>query len=94
MDRSQALELLLKAITEIQHQSGRTQVPLDDEVRPFSDLDGFDSLNAEEVTIMLLDELAFEQDFNPFDAGSEVELTIGQIADRIAAVAKYKEKVS
>lgn len=94
MDRNEVRDLLLEAIAEIQHQSGRPVEMLDDGVRPFSDLEGFDSLNGEEVTIMLLQDLTFQDDLNPFDSDGGEELTIGEIADRIAAVAKHKEKVS
>lgn len=94
MDRNQVRDLLINAITEIQHHSGRPVEVLDDDVRPFSDLEGFDSLNGEEVTILLHEDLEFGEDVNPFDSVDAEELTIGQIADRIAAVAKHKEKVS
>lgn len=94
MDRNSARELLVKAIAEIQEQSGREIASLDDDLRPFSDLEGFDSLNGEEVTILLHEELAFAEDVNPFASDDEEELTIGQIADRIALLAKPKEKVS
>lgn len=94
MDRDEVHELLVKAIAEIQRQSGRPVDTLDDEIRPASDLDGFDSLNSEEVTVMLLEDLVFEDDLNPFEGDDGVELTIGQIADRLAKVSKRKEKVS
>lgn len=94
MDRDEVHELLVKAIAEIQRQSGRPVDTLDDEIRPASDLDGFDSLNSEEVTVMLLEDLVFEDDLNPFEGDDGGELTIGQIADRLAKVSKRKEKVS
>jgi hypothetical protein len=94
MNRNEVRDLLVNAITEIQQQSGREVGALDDDVRPFSDLKGFDSLNGEEVTMLLLEDLAFDKDVNPFECDKEDELTIGQIADRIATVANHKEKVS
>ena len=94
MDRNAVRELLAKAITEIQQQSGREIGPLDDEVRPFSDLQGFDSLNGEEVTILLREDLAFGDNVNPFESEDEDALTIGQVADRIAQLATPKEKMS
>jgi len=94
MDRDEVHELLVKAIAEIQRQSGRSVDKLDDEIRPASDLDGFDSLNSEEVTVMLLEDLVFEDDLNPFEGDDGAALTIGQIADRLAKVSKRKEKVS
>jgi hypothetical protein len=94
MDRDEVRELLVKAIAEIQHQSGRAVDTLDDEMRPISDLEGFDSLNSEEVTVILLEDLVFEEDVNPFAGDDGAELTIGQIADRLAKISKRKEKVS
>jgi len=94
MDREEVRQLLVTAIAEIQQQSGRAVGPLDDNVCPLSDLEGFDSLNGEEVTTMLLEDLSFAEDLNPFVLEDEHELTIGEIADRLAAAATRKEKVS
>ena len=94
MKRDEVRELLVKAITDIQRQSGRPIDCLDDDVLPFSDLEGFDSLNGEEVTTLLSEDLAFHEDLNPFEDNDGTELTIGQIADKLASVAKRKEKVS
>lgn len=91
MDRDHIRNLLLKAIAEIQHQSGREDDTLDDNTRPFIDLEGFDSLNGEEVTICLLDDLSFDDGLNPFESRHGKEVTIGQIANRLAAVAKEKK---
>ena len=94
MNRDEIRGLLVKAIAEIQKQSGRPVGTLDDDVLPFSNLEGFDSLNGEEVTTLLSEDLAFGDDLNPFEGDDGRELTIGQIADRLASVAKKKEKVS
>jgi hypothetical protein len=67
---------------------------LKDEICTAIVLYGFDSLNSEEVTVMLLEDLVFEDDLNPFEGDDGAELTIGQIADRLAKVSKRKEKVS
>lgn len=94
MDRDEVRDLVMKAIKEIQEQSGRPIGDLDDTIRPFSDLEGFDSLNGEEVTSLLSEDLAFDERLNPFDSDYGKELTIGQIADRLAPAAQKKEKVS
>lgn len=94
MDRDEVRNLLVKAIAEIQHKSGRPVDTIDDEMRPMSDLEGFDSLNSEEVTVILLEDLVFDEDVNPFAGDDGGELTIGQIADRLAKISKRKEKVS
>jgi acyl carrier protein len=94
MDRDSVRDFLVKVIAEVQEQSGREIASFDDDTKPFSDLEGFDSLNGEEVTILLREELSFPEDVNPFDSDNEEELTIGQIADHIASLATPKEKAS
>ncbi len=46
-------ELLIEVITEIQAGSGRSVPEIDGELCPIGDLEGFDSLNAVEVTCEL-----------------------------------------
>jgi hypothetical protein len=55
------------------------------DVEPFS-------LNGEEVTALLLEDLSFGPDFNPFTP-TDGDLTIGEIADRLAANATVKQEV-
>ena len=93
MSRDEALQMIFKAITEIQEQSGRIVDTLDENSRPFVDLDGFDSLNGEEATALLLEDLLFGEDVNPFVLQDGDDLTIGKIADRLAATAKRKQVV-
>ena len=92
MSRDEALQLVCHAITQIQEQSGRTVDVLNELSRPFVDVDGFDSLNGEEVTALLLEDLSFGPDFNPFTP-ADSDLTIGEIADRLAANAQVKQEV-
>jgi hypothetical protein len=92
MSRDEALQLVCHAITQIQEQSGRTVDVLNELSRPFVDVDGFDSLNGEEVTALLLEDLSFGPDFNPFTP-TDGDLTIGEIADRLAANATVKQEV-
>jgi len=92
MSRDEAFQLVCHAITQIQEQSGRTVDVLNEHSRPFVDVDGFDSLNGEEVTALLLEDLSFGPDFNPFTA-ADGDLTIGEIADRLAANALVKQEV-
>jgi hypothetical protein len=93
MSRDEALEMICHAIAEIQEQSGRTVDLLTEDSRPFVDVDGFDSLNGEEVTALLLEFLSFSPDFNPFAHRDDGDLTIGEIADRLAANATAKQEV-
>jgi acyl carrier protein len=63
-------EIVLATVCEIQEQSGR---PLPkvccDTLRPIGALDGFDSINAVEVTVQLTEKLGCEIDGNPFVKG-------------------------
>jgi hypothetical protein len=93
MSRDEALQMVCHAIAQIQEQSGRKVGVLNEHSRPFVDVDGFDSLNGEEVTALLLEELSFGQDFNPFTPPDDGDLTIGEIADRLAANATAKLEV-
>jgi len=85
--------MVCHAIAQIQEQSGRKVDVLNEHSRPFVDVDGFDSLNGEEVTALLLEELSFGQDFNPFTPPDDGDLTISEIADRLAANATTKLEV-
>ena len=85
MNRDEALQLVCNAIAQIQTQSGRAIDVLTENSRPFVDVDGFDSLNGEEVTALLLEDISFGGDINPFDPADDGGLRIGDIADRIAA---------
>lgn len=92
MSRDEALQLVCKAIAEIQTQSGRAIDALTEDSRPFVDLDGFDSLNAEEVTALLLEDISFGADLIPFSPASDGDLTIREIANRLAAGATAKQQ--
>ena len=59
MSRDEALQMVCHAIAQIQEQSGRKVDVLNEHSRPFVDVDGFDSLNGEEVTALLLEDLSF-----------------------------------
>ena len=93
MSRDEAFQLVCHAITQIQEQSGRTVDVLNEHSRPFVDVDGFDSLNGEEVTALLLEDLSFGPDFNPFTPADNGDLMIGEIAERLAANATVKQEV-
>jgi len=93
MSRDEVLQMVCDAIAQIQEQSGRAVDLLTEHSRPFVDVDGFDSLNGEEVTALLLEYLSFGADFNPFTPTDNGDLTIGEIADRLAANATVKQEV-
>jgi len=91
MNRDEALQLVCNAIAQIQTQSGRAIDVLTENSRPFVDIEGFDSLNGEEVTALLLEDISFGPDINPFAPNDDGDLTIGDIADRIAACPTVKQ---
>ena len=92
MSRDEALQMVCNAIGQIQTESGRAVDVLTENSRPFVDVDGFDSLNGEEVTAHLLEEISYEADLNPFAPVDDGDLTIGEIAGRIAAGATVKRQ--
>lgn len=93
MSRDEALQMVCHAIAQIQEQSGRKVDVLNEHSCPFVDVDGFDSLNGVEVIALLLEDLSFGPDFNPFIPADNGDLTIGEIADRLAANATVKQEV-
>jgi hypothetical protein len=93
MRREEALQMVCHAIAQIQKHSGRKAGALNEHSRPFVDVDGFDSLNGEEVTALLLEDISFGPDFNPFTPSDKGDVTIGEIADRLAANATVKQVV-
>ncbi len=95
MDLEQIKKIVLATICEIQEQSGR---PLPevccDTLRPIGDFDGFDSLNAVEVTVQLTEKLGCEIDGNPFVKGrralkvEEVAKNLQQLVNKNGAKTK------
>jgi len=84
--RDDVRKAVIDVLSEIQTLSGR-QVPMfSDELCPADDIAGFDSLNAEEATVALVEKLGFELKDNPF-ASDDRNLRVGEIVDRICASA-------
>jgi len=84
--RDEARKALVDVLSEIQTLSGRQLPIFSDELCPADDIDGFDSLNAEEATVALSEKLGFELKDNPF-ASDDRNLHVGEIVDRICACA-------
>jgi len=88
-------EAVLEAVCEIQKQSGR---PLPEvccgTLRPIGDLEGFESINAVEVTVQLAEKLGCEIDGNPFVKGrralkvKEVARCLHQLVNKNGAKSK------
>jgi acyl carrier protein len=95
MTIEQIQEVVLAAVCEIQKQSGR---PLPevccDTLRPIGDLEGFESINAVEVTVQLAEKLGCEIDGNPFVKGhhalkvKEVARCLHQLVNKNGAKSK------
>ena len=84
MEKNDIRNVVVEIVAEIQRQSGRPCADIDDNIRPIGDLDGFDSLNAEEATAMLSERLGVEIDENPFVTGdSPRALRIHEVVDRL-----------
>lgn len=83
-------ETVLEVVCCIQEQSGR---PLPENICgtlcPIGDFEGFDSINAVEVTVQLTEKLGCEIDGNPFVDGRKA-LKIGEVAKRLHQVVNNK----
>jgi acyl carrier protein len=70
MTLEEVQKIVVATVCAIQEQSGR---PLPevfcDTLRPIGDLEGFDSINAVEVTVQLTEKLGCEISGNPFAKG-------------------------
>lgn len=79
-------KVVLAIVCEIQEQSGR---PIPEGVCgtlcPIGDFEGFDSLNAVEVSVQLTEKLGCEIDGNPFVNGRRA-LKVEEIAKRLHQV--------
>jgi hypothetical protein len=76
---------LVEVLANIQLQSGRPVPELTDDLRPLLDLEGFDSLNAEEALVALIAYLGFEFRHNPLLAQrGRRKLTIAEIVKAIS----------
>lgn len=84
---------LIRVLIEIQQQSGRSIPDICDDIRPIGDLEGFDSLNAEEAITMLSAQLGNELESDLFiSEGRSRSLRIGEITDRLyKAICTKKE---
>lgn len=80
MTEEQIQEIVLAAICEIQEQSGRPLPEICCEtLRPIGDFDGFESINAVEVTVQLSEKLGCDIKGNPFVKGRRA-LNVEEVA--------------
>ncbi len=91
MDEDQVRKVIIDVLEEIQQQSGREKCRISGDTRPIGDLDGFDSLNAEEAVVMLSERLGREIEENPFVSRSDSRpLRVREVALRICQGRKAK----
>lgn len=80
-------EALINAVTEIQESSGRPMPVISGATRPLSDLAGFDSLNAVEVSFLLSEHFQCEIDSNLLlSTGVGKHLTIDEATEQLTQI--------
>lgn len=82
---------LIATITEIQANSGRAQIEITDDTRPLKDMQGFDSVNAVEATMVLSEYLNCEimPDIAIFAQGGQA-LTVSEIVKNLSKIVEQK----
>jgi len=87
MNREKLTELIIQILVQIQDISGR-EVPPDmgSRTKPIGGLQGFDSLNGLELTMMLPDEIEWEERNLCVSNDGKRALNIGEIVDRLLSV--------
>ena len=84
---------VIGVLQEIQTLSGRGNSPITSQTRPIGDLEGFDSLNGEEATVLLEAELGCELKENVFitENGRRRALTVDEIVSRLCHLLGLEE---
>jgi acyl carrier protein len=92
MNRPEVEEALRRVLADIQTQSGRPVPDWTIRLRPIGDIDGFDSLNAEEAVVELEEALGVSLVENCFisDDGRRA-LRLNEVVDRLCAVCGIEE---
>lgn len=67
-DPAEIRQSIARVLVEVQKMAGHEVPVLEEETRPLTDLEGFDSLTAQEAIVMLAEkyEVTFPYPFNPF----------------------------
>ncbi len=78
---------LITTITEIQSNSGRAQIEISNNTRPLKDMQGFDSVNAVEASMLLSEYLGCEvvPDIALFARGGQA-LTVSEIVENLSEI--------
>ena len=90
MTEKEIRKIVIETVCALQEQSGR---PLPetvcDTLRPIGDFDGFDSINAVEVTVQLSERLGCEIDGNPFVKGRRA-LKVEEVSEHLEQLVNGK----
>ena len=87
MDKKEVVAKVVQTIIEVQKASGRSSAGIGDSTCPVGGVEGFDSLNGVEATVMLSKSLgaAIPDDYNPFiSSDGNRALSVSEIADSLS----------
>ena len=87
MEKQEIISQVVQTVVRVQQVSGRPSADIGASTRPVGGVEGFDSLNGVEATVMLSEALEFElpHDYNPFiSADGKRALSVGEIADTLS----------
>lgn len=87
MDKQEIVGKVIETVTRVQVMSGRSTEGICASACPIGDVEGFDSINAEEAALMVAASLGIElpEDYNPFTSSKGAqELSIDEVADALS----------
>lgn len=89
VSRDDVRSIVIAALVYIQETSGRTVPKIGDNTCPFYDLEGFDSVNAEEATMYLVEKLGLDLHMaDPFlTLGDAHPPSVGTVVERLMKLA-------
>ena len=88
MDKQEIITEVVQTVAQVQESSGRPSTGIDASMRPVHDVEGFDSLNGVEATVMLSESLGVNlpDGFNPFvSEDGKRALSVSEIADSLSS---------
>lgn len=85
MEKMEAVRKVAEAIRTVQQGSGRTPDDITADTHTYAEIDGFDSLNGVEATVILSESLgsAGLSDDLFLPAKGHQDISVGEIADRV-----------
>jgi hypothetical protein len=88
MTREDIKSVVVEVLTEVVAAVGADMPPLDDDTKPIGALPNFDSILAEDTTVVVFTRLGLEADLdvNPF-IKDERAATLGEVVDQLHALA-------